>query len=310
MLMHNTALNILALNQSVFKKSLNIGQEFSPPKLDYAITNENGWHIFVNGITTMPIMAEVKELFQIGLLYHKALMVGMPNCGGHLRYTFGYNDSEFILYIGIKLDEDVAGPNDFYDEPAAFMYANRIPMHRYGAEDITYQMIAKEMLMCHLEILIGREAPDEVLNLIEIISGDLFFQNAFQEYLDRAKEEPQVNFEASLEVKEMINEMNRYSNDCMVNIELSPEENIVCPFCKKTVFKQDSDSEFTTCAHTIFIATDYGFEFVREDISYFIDLTISEGLDEYTSKLPFEGIRIASYSEPPAFSGSYWGFMN
>jgi|688.fasta_scaffold1118612_2 hypothetical protein len=97
----------------------------------------------------------------------------------------------------------------------------------------------------------------------------------------------------------------------MENIEIDNSENLLCPYCQKLLIDKESDPDYTTCEHVIFIATDYGFEFIREDMSKLIDKKKSGiNYDSYTANLPIDGIRIADYPPPPACLGVYWGFMD
>jgi len=94
----------------------------------------------------------------------------------------------------------------------------------------------------------------------------------------------------------------------MKNKEIEYKEDIVCPFCKKTLLKLEW-TEYEICGHTIFIATDHGFEYIRDDMKHLIDEDSSDGdYDRYTAQLPITGIRLAQYVPAPSFMGAYWGF--
>ena len=102
----------------------------------------------------------------------------------------------------------------------------------------------------------------------------------------------------------------------MENREVSHKEDIVCPFCRSVLLEKEVDDEFRICAHTIFVATDNGFEFIREDMRNIINENIEDEFDEtidnidaYTAQLPIDGIRIADYTPAPGFLGAYWGFL-
>jgi hypothetical protein len=95
----------------------------------------------------------------------------------------------------------------------------------------------------------------------------------------------------------------------MENIELDYSEDLSCPFCEKVLLKYPAEEQFETCEHTIFVATDEGFEYVREDMKEEIIKKKGIGLDEYTLGLPIEGIRISQYAPSPSLFGAYWGFV-
>ena len=89
-----------------------------------------------------------------------------------------------------------------------------------------------------------------------------------------------------------------------------------CIFCGKKVVSGDEGEEqtFSPCQHTLFIATDEGFEY-RSD--HFVELMKSvedvdseeDGYDSITDKVPLENaIKLAIYIPAPAFFGAYIGF--
>ena len=97
----------------------------------------------------------------------------------------------------------------------------------------------------------------------------------------------------------------------MKNIEIDYSDDIVCPFCKEILLNKDNIEEYIICEHTIFIATDAGFEYIREDMKSIINEDSIDGsYDSYTAQLPINGVRLADYTPAPSFFGAYWGFMN
>lgn len=99
----------------------------------------------------------------------------------------------------------------------------------------------------------------------------------------------------------------------MQNIEIDNSENIICPYCNAVLADKEEPEGFEVCEHTIFVATDHGFEFVREDYQAIINdenrIQKKQNYDTYTSNLEIEGIRIADYVPAPSFMGAYWGFV-
>ena len=93
--------------------------------------------------------------------------------------------------------------------------------------------------------------------------------------------------------------------------EIPYDEEIICPFCQKVIVdKEDNDPE--TCSHTIFIATDYGWEYQAEEYKAILDEYDSDkhsSYDEFTSSLKIEGlVKYAHYVPAPSFFGAYIGF--
>jgi hypothetical protein len=96
----------------------------------------------------------------------------------------------------------------------------------------------------------------------------------------------------------------------MENREISTNENLECPYCKKVLLDTTEIEPFQTCQHTIFVCTDNGFEYIHPNYTTQINpKEKSLNFDKYTLSLPFKGIRIAQYNPPPSHMGAYWGFM-
>lgn len=97
----------------------------------------------------------------------------------------------------------------------------------------------------------------------------------------------------------------------MKSEELSYSKNITCPYCNSILVNNENIDDYKLCSHTIFIATDYGFEFVHEDYKDTINIEVKGGnYDNYTANLPIKGIRLVQYTPPPSFFGVYWGFID
>ncbi len=87
----NIELDTLALNQTLFNKALIVGDGFQDGQQSYADeTINDGWYVFVNGKTIIPEQhGELNELYTIGTMYYHDLLVGMPTCGGEVKYSLG-----------------------------------------------------------------------------------------------------------------------------------------------------------------------------------------------------------------------------
>lgn len=85
---------------------------------------------------------------------------------------------------------------------------------------------------------------------------------------------------------------------------------IHCPFCGAKVWHAEGTK---TCPHVLFHASDYGFEFVREDLSLEEDYEENEdelNIDEFTDTLKIpNAVKFALYQPAPSFFGGYIGFL-
>jgi hypothetical protein len=94
---------------------------------------------------------------------------------------------------------------------------------------------------------------------------------------------------------------------------------VFCPACGHKVIDPDSDeSPFEACSHTLFFATDEGFEFRSErfdTVKKIVgveddDLKLGKnGYDGFTDNLPIpNSVKFAIYVPAPGFMGMYVGF--
>ena len=98
-------------------------------------------------------------------------------------------------------------------------------------------------------------------------------------------------------------------------IEIDPDSNVRCPFCDELVLNMDalnSDDEtinpITPCPHTLFLATDEGYEFKRDDVIV-NDEDEDDGFDTMTDSVnKLNAIKICQYEGAPSGMGSYIGF--
>lgn len=94
----------------------------------------------------------------------------------------------------------------------------------------------------------------------------------------------------------------------MKTIELD-DENIVCPFCGALLLDHDEVEPYQVCPHTIFVATDDGFGYIREDFKGVINRDPRGSFDAYTHNLAIDGIRLVQYVPSLSSMGAYWGFV-
>lgn len=97
------------------------------------------------------------------------------------------------------------------------------------------------------------------------------------------------------------------------------EEPLLCPVCHEQVVPTDTDPnlELTPCEHTLFIATDDGFEYRSDEFDQLMnivgiesdDLEIEDNIDAFTDRVPLpNAIKYAIYTPAPGFLGAYIGF--
>jgi hypothetical protein len=94
-----------------------------------------------------------------------------------------------------------------------------------------------------------------------------------------------------------------------VKLTDSSDMKLYCPFCGACVLSEEQG--LVPCGHTLFIASDEGFEFVCpalkkrcEEFEYGED-----SMDEFTDGIEFpESVKFALYQPPPSFFGGYFGF--
>lgn len=112
------------------------------------------------------------------------------------------------------------------------------------------------------------------------------------------------------------------SKPAIQRVELNTfyDHKIHCPFCGQQVVGPGDDEEWqsTPCPHTLFVATDDGFEFRSARFNEAMDLS---GVDDADIDLPDAGydgltdqvviddaLKFAAYVGPPGGMGSYVGF--
>jgi hypothetical protein len=97
------------------------------------------------------------------------------------------------------------------------------------------------------------------------------------------------------------------------NVEINKhyECAIHCPFCGDKVldvFVEDGDPVISPCVHTLFIASDDGFEYTHTLLEGIEDQEY-EHIDELTNSIVVEdGVKFSSYTPAPSGMGSYVGF--
>ena len=205
------SLEHIALNQTLFGKAMIIGQGFQEGKQSSADSTLNkGWYVFVNGRTEMPKSNNtINRLYTIGTMYYENLLSGMGQQGGYVRYQLGITDDEFLIFAGVKLDEEL---DDYTDDVAVFMFKNRMSP---GNENISIQDLSKELLSSHFSIFLGTNNPRAIFEDIEIDSEweNSILKEALIEYLELIESKKISTKESSAEIEDIVKEMNRLNDE-------------------------------------------------------------------------------------------------
>lgn len=95
----------------------------------------------------------------------------------------------------------------------------------------------------------------------------------------------------------------------MQRVELSTySDPLHCPFCGEQVLREN---DCVPCPHTLYIATDEGFEFVSERLDFDVDVELPDDqhIDGFTDGIDFpESLKLAIYTPAPSGFGAYVGF--
>lgn len=110
-------------------------------------------------------------------------------------------------------------------------------------------------------------------------------------------------------------------------IEQEQWEPVVCPFCGFVCYPGADDEEWqfdretSVCDHTLFVATDYGFEYRshvynahmgfpdNQDAEPRLPDEYAANYDAFTSRVAIPGaVKISAYTPAPSFMGIYYGF--
>ena len=213
----NNELELLALNQALFHKTFIIGEGFQEGKQSYADkTINDGWFVFVNGKSIIPEeRGDIKELYTIGTMYYNDLLVGMPSHGGQVRYSLGITNDEYLIIVGVKLDNNEDEETDFIEDIAVFMFINRMPSPMFRSGELTIPKLAKELLMSHFLVFMGSNNPEEVYNQIEIdkTAENSVLIEAFEEFIERTQSKGFSEKTISKEEKDIIEKMNDLSDE-------------------------------------------------------------------------------------------------
>jgi hypothetical protein len=201
----NNQMNAIALNQTVFKNFFVFGGGVSGSNQDYATESLNGWYVFVNGKTSIPECDPIEEIYELGEMYYPDMMPGMPSAGGHIVYKYAVTEHEFLIIIGVKLDDFAFGESDYAEDIAVLMFKDRL------VKNATAREVVKELMMAHLTVFLGEENPQEIVDRLEFDDDPRYpLKEIIEEYVLKIEEQklnPKPPEEIPRELKEIIEVM-------------------------------------------------------------------------------------------------------
>ena len=208
------AMNIIALNQTLFKKHAIIGQGFKGGNKNYASESARGYYLFINGVHNLPEISEITEKYEQGNLQYPFLLDGMGDGGGEIKYWFGVTEWEYVLLVGVKLNGAVEDNDDYAIDIASFVFKDRVPFPKSKHNEFAKEIVG-ELLIAHYTHFLGKNGAVDFKNSIES-ETNTFLTSVLDYYIENAENE--VNFtlgnnNLSDEEKSIIDEMNDMSND-------------------------------------------------------------------------------------------------
>ncbi len=181
-------MNTLAINQTLLGNYPVLGGGFtSGSELD-KIENINGWLLYINGINDIEKISFPDEEFQhilpIGQAEHRTLIVGMPTCGGVIRYDLYESEQSYMLVVGAKLDPTMMGESDMQYELAAYLYKEDLSdVFLPRDQAATDLLVARNMLYGHFLTFLDRDNPKETVDDLYFDDDGTFLEEIFQDYI-------------------------------------------------------------------------------------------------------------------------------
>ncbi len=163
-------MNYLALNQNIMNMPLVIGQGLQEGTSETPISTLEGLQVYLNGTHVIPECHELIGEFGIGEMVHPYAMDGMPGCTGNLRYAFCWSEHEYMILVGLKLDESTNGPSE---EALDILAVVKRDEHtdKVAAKADHYELIIRDMLLCHFDSLF------EFYDTIEEVDDWTFYED-------------------------------------------------------------------------------------------------------------------------------------
>lgn len=207
-------LNVLALNQTLFKKSAITGKGFKGGNKNMASTTPRGYHLWINGVHSLPETSEITEYHELGSIQYSHLITGMGNGRGEIKYWLGVTESEYVLLSGVILDDTLEETDEYAMDIASFVFKDRVPIPlSQHNENLTE--IAGELLIGHFTVFLGENGGLTFKKAIES-KTNTFITSVIDYYIENADNEVKSTIEglnSSDEVENIVDEMNKLLGD-------------------------------------------------------------------------------------------------
>lgn len=150
----STKMNYIALNQSLFNKTLVIGEGVKGLDLEEPIITKEGIHVYLNGQQVIPSRGKLENGVHIGRIYHPYAMVGMPSMGATIDYEMWWTKDvqEYIILVRFKLDEAANGESDPAVDILSLTQFKTMPAEILKLENHP-SVICEAMMVCHFDEL-------------------------------------------------------------------------------------------------------------------------------------------------------------
>jgi hypothetical protein len=208
------AMNIVALNQTLFKKWSIMGQGFKGGNKNSASTTLRGYHLWINGIHDLPEISEITEQHELGSLQYPFLMYGMGDGSGEIKYWIGVTEWEYVLLVGVILNDSPKSNDEYAIDIASFVFKDRVPLPKNQHSENLIE-IAGELLIAHYTHFLGLDGAVDFKNSIES-EMSTFLTSVLDYYIENAENEVNStlgNDNLSDEEKRIIDEMNNMPKD-------------------------------------------------------------------------------------------------
>ena len=207
-------MNVIALNQTIFKKWAVIGQGFKGGERNHASTTPRGYYLFINGIHELPKVSEITEQYELGSLQYPYLMDGMGDGGGEIKYWIGKTEWEYVLLVGVKLNDSSTDNEEYAIDIASLVFKDRVPFPKTKHHENLTE-IAGELLIAHYSHFLGKDGAMDFKNSIES-EINTFLRSVIDYYIQNADNEVNTTIgenNLSDEEKNIIDQMNNMSDD-------------------------------------------------------------------------------------------------
>lgn len=208
------AMNNIALNQTLFKKWAIVGQGFKGGNKNAASTTPRGYHLWINGVHDLPEIAEITEQQELGSLQYPFLMNGMSDGSGEIKYWIGVTEWEYVLLVGVILNDPLNGKDEYAIDIASFVFKDRVPLPKNQHSEHLVE-IAGELLIAHYTHFLGLDGAVGFKHSIES-EMNTFLTTVLDYYIANAENEVNStlgNEHLSAEEKRIREEMNNMFKD-------------------------------------------------------------------------------------------------